>query len=357
MSETAQCRWPATDEPGRDPDAVVFFHKGGCGGTGHLSPRKLSEGVSVAICTFLRAASLARYLDSLALQTRKPDRLVIVDASPDAETERMVQRHPAVDGLAVCLAYFRVQGRLKGLTRQRNYALRWIETDLVAFFDDDVVLSPECLREMERAHRQFGGGVAGIGALLENEYRRRPSLSWQVRRLLGIVSSLRPGTYCRSGISIPWTCLPPSSGCVEGDWLPGCAMMWKADVVRDTGFYEGFGGYGQGEDLEFSLRAGRSGKLLLAGAARVLHLHEPAGRPDSYRLGYMALYNSYQIHRRGLLDRKWRDVSWFIYAWTVDTLLLGRHFLLPTRWVSTAREIAGRLSAGYDIVAGQGIRG
>jgi len=334
------------------------FHRGQvCEGESHLFEvgRELRPGLAVAICTYERAESLARFLDSLAIQERKPQQLVIVDASAGDATERAVQARAAVERLADCLLYFRVGDTLKGLTRQRNFALRWVITELVAFFDDDIVLSRECLREMERAHREIGGEVAGVGALIENEYRS-PSLLWQLRRLLRLVPNLQPGTYCRSGISIPWSFLPLSHRCVEGDWLPGCAMMWKADVVRDTAFYEGFGGYAQGEDLEFSLRAGRNGKLLLAAAARALHLHEPAGRPDSYTFGYMALYNRYEVHRRGLPDRNWCDVAWFIYAWTVDTLLLGRHFLRPGRWVSTAREIAGRLRAGFDIVAGRGIR-
>jgi GT2 family glycosyltransferase len=127
-------------------------------------------------------------------------------------------------------------------------------------------------------------------------------------------------------------------------------MLWRTALARELGFHAGLDGYAQGEDLEFSLRARQRGRLLMAGAARVLHLHEPAGRPNAFRLGYMAIHNRYQIHRRGLPDRGWRDVAWFVYAWTLDTLLLVARLPLPGRAGPTAKEMAGRMRAAYDLL-------
>ena len=149
-------------------------------------------------------------------------------------------------------------------------------------------------------------------------------------------------------MSIPWF-VGRVNGLAEGDWLPGCAMMWKTGPARDVGFHEGFGGYAQGEDLEFSLRARRYGALVLASEARVQHLHEASGRPDHFKVGYMTIYNRYQIHRRGLSERGWRDVAWFVYAWTLDSLMLFRNLLFPKRWVPTIRHLAGRLVAVADL--------
>src|SRR5207253_8354726 len=87
-------------------------------------------------------------------QTLRPQALVVVDASPGNETERAVAGDPALSSLAGCVLYCRVGGGLAGLTRQRNFSLRCVATDLVAFFDDDVVLGPRCLTEMERALRE-----------------------------------------------------------------------------------------------------------------------------------------------------------------------------------------------------------
>ena len=45
------------------------------------------DGLTVCVCTFQRADSLIRVLDSLPAQTLTPDRVLIVDASPENETE------------------------------------------------------------------------------------------------------------------------------------------------------------------------------------------------------------------------------------------------------------------------------
>jgi GT2 family glycosyltransferase len=318
------------------------------------------RGLTLALCTYRRPASVARFLTSLAGQERQPEAIVLVDASPDDATEQVVRAHlaspqgPAPDGAQDTRApapflYVRVEGPLRGLTRQRNLALGWVATDLVVFFDDDIVLLPGCLRIMEDAHRMSGDSVAGVGAFVQEPVRPRRRL-WQLRRALGMIGSLTPGRYSRSGFSTPWGFLAPTNELVEGQWLPGCAMMWRTGIARELGFHAALDGYGQGEDLEFSLRALRHGRLLMATAAHVQHLHEPGGRPDHYRLGYMAIHNRYHIHRRGLQDRRPRDVAWFAYAWTLDTLLLLRQLPVPGRSAATAREMAGRVKAAYDLL-------
>lgn len=309
----------------------------------------LREGLAIVICTYRRAESFARLLDSFTLQSRLPEQFIVVDASPDDATERVILERVARAPIAVTLEYFRVCGPLKGLTRQRNFGLRWVENDVIGFFDDDVVLETHCLREMERVHRRFGNEVVGVGAYIENGYSP-PTRLWRLRRALGIVSNLRPGSYHRSGMSVPWGFLPPTHETVEGEWLIGCSMMWKTAVARDVGFCSAFDGYAQGEDLEFSLRMRSKGKLMLAGTARLQHFHEPSGRPDFFKLGYMAIYNRYQVHRSGLADRTWRDIAWFVYAWTLDSLLLARR-LFRARWITqTLQEWAGRTKAAIDLI-------
>lgn len=311
--------------------------------------RSLERGISVVICTYERAGSWVRLMESFSVQDRKADQFIIVDASADGATESLLRGFLGEHELAEVVHYFRVTGPLKGLTRQRNFGLRWVDRDLVGYFDDDVELLPGCLKEMERVHRLTGTGVVGVGAYIENGYQA-PTLLWRMRRCLGIVPNLRPGAYHRSGMSVPWSFLPPTNEAVEGEWLIGCSMMWKTAVAREVGFCNFFDGYAQGEDLEFSLRMKRRGKLVVAGAARLRHFHEASGRPDFYKLGYMAIYNRYFLHRSGLQNRTWGDVAWFVYAWTLDTILMSRR-LVRVRWMrQTFLEWAGRARAAADLV-------
>lgn len=336
------------------PDIVSTFVRGGSDAFqdgGEQSTERLIGGVTVVMCTYKRPASMVSFLDSLAAQTRRPQRLVVVDASPEDDTERMVRARPENERLADGLLYYRVKGSLKGLTRQRNFGIRSVTTDLIVFFDDDVILRPSCLAEMERPFRDGGSEIVGVGGYTEGSYTP-PDRLWKTRRVLGIIANLRPGSYQRSGMSVPWSFLPPTEGVVEADWLPGCGMMWKTAILRQVGFGEMFEGYAQGEDLDFSLRARMHGRLVLAGAAKFLHLFDEGGRPDHGRLGYMAIYNRFHIQRRGLHDRTWRDAAWFMYAWGLDTFMLLRNVPVPSRTRATLLHIGGRIRATFDLLKG-----
>src|SRR5262249_39652989 len=151
-------------------------------------------------------------------------------------------------------------------------------------------------------------------------------------------------------MSTPWGALPPETPPLEGDWLPGCGMMWKTATVLNVGFNEDFEGYSLGEDLDFSLRAGREGRLFIAPAARLKHLHAADGRPQSFQLGYATIYNRYQIHRRGLTRRGFRDIAAFTYAWTLDTLLAARRIFSRRDGPAIRKHVRGRLAGAWDLI-------
>jgi GT2 family glycosyltransferase len=243
-----------------------------------------------------------------------------------------------------------VGDRLRGLTKQRNFALAQASYDLIAFFDDDLVLSPDCLRRMESAHRSMPEAV-GVGGVIENKPSRQ-LLIWRLRRLLGIVPDLRAGRYVRSGFSTPWGIKRPEEGVSEGDWLGGGLTMWRTAPARAIGFNEEFSGYAQSEDLEFSLRVRHHGRLFTAWGARVVNASEEGGRPDDFKLGYMAIHNRYEIHKV-LPNRRRRDVAWFIYAWALDTLLMARYVFVPRQWGPKSKQVMGRFKASWDLLRGR----
>ena len=66
------------DAPPPDPDEAAM----------------LMAGLAVVVCTCQRPESVARLLQSLAAQDRLPDQLIIVDASPGDDTERLPPAAP-----------------------------------------------------------------------------------------------------------------------------------------------------------------------------------------------------------------------------------------------------------------------
>lgn len=343
----------AAEAAGRADDVVTSFRLDRPETIGTQDQEREGRDLAVAVCTYRRAASLTRFLDSMTAQEVFSRQLVIVDASPDDETERAVRAHKGIADRVASLLYTRVRGELKGLTRQRNFALRRVETPWVAFFDDDIVLLPGCFRAMLQAVRGNVADIVGVGCLIVND-REKPKLLWRTRRALGVVSTLRPGRYCRSGMSIPWAFLGVDTGVFEGDWLQGGATMWRTASAVQTGFNQSYSGYSHGEDLEFSLRVRRFGRLVTAAEARVLHLQEAGGRPSAREMGYMTARNAYDIHRRLLPGRRRRDAAWFVYAFGVDALVRGLKLAWPRGFRTRWGFISGRFAFLRDLILSRG---
>ena len=296
---------------------------------------------SVVVCTYKRAESFGRFLTSLIAQNVHPTRLVVVDATPDASTEEVLAARSDVESAARHVVYVRVTGELKGLTRQRKYGLSLIDTGLVVFCDDDVVLRAGCLTKLVHTLTE-DPRIAAAVPFVENE-TSPPPLRWRLLNLFGAVPSLQPGRYYGSGISVPWRFQPPTDRTLEGDWLYGCVMAWRSATVRAIGFSTSFEGYGNGEDVDLTLRGRPYGKMVLVGSAHVFHHHESAGRPDALELGFMSLRNAWSIHRRCLPGRRWYHTLWFAYATLLTAIMRIFNIFNPSRSRDARRFLRGQL--------------
>lgn len=99
--------------------------------------------ITVAICTYNRAASLARVLDSLtALSGGGKDanwELIVVDNNSTDDTRTVVE------GYAAALPLRYVFEPVQGLSAARNRALREFRGEVLLFTDDDVVVDAQWL--------------------------------------------------------------------------------------------------------------------------------------------------------------------------------------------------------------------
>jgi GT2 family glycosyltransferase len=297
-------------------------------------------GFSVVVCTYKRAESFGRFVSSLLLQVPRPESLIVVDATPDASTEELLAARTELHEAARRVVYFRVTGGLRGLTRQRKFGLSQVGSELVIFCDDDIVLKPDCLERLLGTLAEDPRIVAAV-PFVENE-TGPPPLRWRFLCALGAVPSLQPGRYYASGISVPWRFQPPTDRTLEGDWLYGCVMAWRTDAVRSLGFSTEFEGYGNGEDVDLTMRGRVLGKRVLVGAAKVHHHHEMAGRPDALELGFMSLRNAWSIHRRCVPGRRWYHSAWFAYATMLTAVMRGVNVFRPSRSRDARRFLLGQ---------------
>jgi len=309
----------------------------------------LKPGLSVAICTFQRPTSLLTFLRSLEFQTRRPEQLLIIDASPGADSESAVLQAERGSKWADEVVYVRVGGRLRGLTRQRDLALRLANRDLIAYFDDDVVLHEGCLKAIEQTMKARADAV-GVGAKDTNAISE-PGWRWRLLRPSRAVPDLVPGRYHRSGFSIPMRLLKNPEGIFEVGTLQGCAMLWRTALARQLGFAPLFKGYSQSEDVEFSRRAAVHGKLLFCSEARIEHHHCTSGRPNVRELMRMGIMNRYYVQRTTLVDYSWKDGLRFAYANFIYTVILAGDYLRRREFTDVWRHFVGSARGAIDAVS------
>jgi GT2 family glycosyltransferase len=224
--------------------------------------------VTVAICTHNNAASLDRTLATLALQEFAGDywsALVVDNKSSDA-TEEIVRLHQQ-RGLIPHLRYCR-ESQL-GLAHARHRAVKETTSELIAFVDDDCLLTPDWLRQavaFSRTHPN-AGAIGGRVELLWESPPPAIALSrrtWYAEQIYGDTPQQMPST----GFA----------------YLVGAGLVLRRIALEESGWLETRllvgregRGLGSGEDIEIVLRIRRAGYDLWYNPAMTLE-HVPERR-------------------------------------------------------------------------------
>lgn len=309
--------------------------------------------ISLVICTYRRPRAMGVLLDSISEQVDRPDQLIVVDASEDDDTARIVEGHhmaPEID-------FVRVGDEDRGLTKQRNVGIDRSASEVIAFVDDDTVLAHDYIAELRGAFTRNPSAI-GVGAAINgtdwephtgeptpNRYvidgwGKSDSARWRLRRRLRLVSDMAPGWMPRSGHGRS-SDYPPTGEDYPVEFVFGGASAfrsWVFDQVRFSPWYEGYGLY---EDLDFCVRAGRLGPIMFATRVRLDHYHAPGGRPDHRKYGRMVVENGWRVWRTRWPSPPLPDrLRW----WATTLVLIGCRAAGSDRRAALS-EALGRLSA------------
>jgi glycosyltransferase involved in cell wall biosynthesis len=247
--------------------------------------------IAFVVPTLNRPDDLRRMLASLVAQTRRPDQVIVVDAS-EPPVREVAEGFPALQ-----VDY--VREFPPSLARQRNAGMARVRSDiaLAGYLDDDIVLEPRAVQSMLEFWEAAGPDVGGAAFNITNN--PAPG-GLAVKRLFG-VDDARPGRMLRSGC--PST-IPPQRVDLETDWLYGGATVWRRAVIEAYPYDEWFVGTGFMEDIDFSYNVRERYRMVVVAGARLAHYSRPV-RPDrQYLLGKWQVVNRMHIvrkyHRRGL---------------------------------------------------------
>ncbi|HOW84475.1 MAG TPA: glycosyltransferase [Candidatus Aminicenantes bacterium] len=246
--------------------------------------------IAFVVATKDRPDELRRLWASLLAQSRPPDEVVIVDAS--ARPSPL----PETGGGRPVLRF--VRSAVASASRQRNLGLDAVgpDVDLVGFLDDDAVLEPGAIEAMLGFWSQAGPEVAGAAFNMANH----PPLALPRLKRTPLVESL--GLYARRGGAVTASGFQTMIGTVSSDawtdWLPSGASVWRRAVFARQRFDEWFAGYSYLEDLDFSYRAGKTGRLAVVAAARYRHLPAAGGRGGGFEFGLREVLNRVHFVRK-----------------------------------------------------------
>lgn len=117
-----------------------------------LRPRiDMTNLLTAVIPTRNRPGDLAKAVASVRAQVRAPDELLIVDQSPGSESRDLVAS--LMEGAAgIRLVYIHDTG-ITGLVDAKRVAFQRSSGDILCFLEDDVVLEPEYIEEIESGFR------------------------------------------------------------------------------------------------------------------------------------------------------------------------------------------------------------
>lgn len=274
--------------------------------------------IHVAVATTGRAGVVRQTVDRLESQSRLPDDILVVGASPE-DVAGVAGRAPKLE---VFLAP-------RGLCKQRNAALDHLagRSDILVFFDDDFVPADDYLAKLERLMAEQPAVVGATGRLVGD----------------GI---------CTGGIGFGEAVdrldvrgERPSAASHRCSSLYGCNMAIRLSAVGTLRFDEALPLYGWQEDVDFTRQLGRRGILVKSGMLTGIHLGTPGGRTSGRRLGYSQVANIIYLGRKGTIPAA--RGGWQMLRNILSNLL---HSLWPDPRIDHRGRLAGNLMAFGDLL-------
>lgn len=226
--------------------------------------------IFVAIPTIGRPETIRQVVDHLGEQVRQPDGVVVVGVRPED-----------VEGLDRSPVRPEVLLGERGLCVQRNQALRHIanRADIVLFLDDDFVMAPDYLLELERLFEQPDVAGSTGRVIADGIGHQGYSFADALELLRADVPPEQPQEHRERA-------------------LYGCNMGIRLAMLGELRFDAALPLYGWLEDIDVSYQLGRRGRLVRSQRLAGVHMGTKGGRTCGLRLGYSQIANPVYLLRK-----------------------------------------------------------
>jgi GT2 family glycosyltransferase len=291
-----------------------------------------AHSVSVVIVSWCRPNYVQSCLQRLCALSPGPQEIVVVDASPDDETQSVVSAFPEV-------TYVPFPGGAGHMTTSRNVGLLHVSGDVIAFLDDDTVVHDGWL---EGVVSTFGDET--VGALAGRTCNGHPGEN--VEGVDEIGRLLPDGRLTGFFAANPGHEIDVAHGI-------GANMAFRRHVLAELGgFRDDFPGAALREDTDMFFRISSIGyRIVFSPRAAVDHLGAPhvRGRRFDFRYVFWSRLNHVL-----LLGRNFGLGSTYLRAWVRGELgrVVGAHHPNPLRratrvLLGVCAIVAGGLSTAF----------
>ena len=313
----------------------------------------MNYSVTAIIPTIGRPDSLRRLLDSLSRQTTPLHEIIIADASSTSDTAQLLAdwagtpssasqyRPPSINRVAI---------HPPNAVRQRQAAIALATGSHLLLLDDDVVLEPDCVRELLAVIRAQPDLVAAV-ADYRNQPWPRPTRLWRLylRHVLRLPDAAWQGRVLGPLLRFGYHPAPPRPSPMQ--WLGTCnSIVSRAAYLRAGGFSDFFlHRCTMNEDVDLGLKLSKLGPIALCPKARLSHHHAPAGRLPVSLVAEDDLYNRFAVLHQTLGKSKVRALGLVLLFCAVETLSNIYHSIRRLDFKLVLLPLSGRTRALFRI--------
>jgi len=267
--------------------------------------------LTVVIPTKNRKKDLETLVDSLILQSKLPDELIIVDQSLSSESQKVISEK--WNSISKSQLVYILDSRIEGLVAAKSVGSEQAKNEVICFLDDDLILDAHFLREIVKPFLQ-DGRVRGVSGVFIN-FPKTSKLYKIMYSLFhkGIFSDPRPIVYKEyKGYSNPL---------VETSVLWGGITAWRSEVLKQVPF-DTTNSLFMMEDFDYSrkIRETLGGGLFVSPNARAIHNHSVTNRASEADqeerkvFEYISYYKKSRRDKFSFVQLVWLLIGLFLHV-------------------------------------------
>jgi len=245
---------------------------------------------SIIVCTLDNTDGLIDFIYTLRKQKFLPEDLIIIHGRKDNSIEEQLIK--ALDGNGIRLVYATCP---PGLVYQRNLGLELCRSEIVMFFDDDVLLDDDFVANiLEVYKRDPSHRIGGVTGIISN-MPASPQIARFFKRFFMLYTGHGNGRMYPSGMP---SFLSIESSRQDTQFFAGCLMSFRMKAIRNIRFDEALHPYWWGDDFEFCYRVSQQSQLIQITNSRLMHKGSSVNKNSFRGFWRMQVVNHYYIFKK-----------------------------------------------------------